>query len=87
MADTTMNRQKVNPSVLPQRLLTPSEVADRLRVSIDWVQAHASGRKQPKLPCRRLGKLIRFLESDLQAFLEQQATAEPPSKPERFKVM
>lgn len=72
---------------LPEKLLTPSEVAERLRVSIDWVQAHASRRKRPVLPCHRLGKLIRFTEADIQAFLEAQASTISATKPDRFRIM
>ena len=69
------------------RLLTPTEVAQRLQVSIDWVTAHASGRKLPKLPCHRLGKLIRFTEADFVAILELTSNPIPAGKLERFRII
>ncbi|MCC6591633.1 MAG: helix-turn-helix domain-containing protein [Bryobacterales bacterium] len=54
-----------------ERLLTPSELAEWLGVSAGWVRDHAT-RKSPKLPTVRLGKLIRFRVSDIEAFLREQ---------------
>jgi excisionase family DNA binding protein len=51
-------------------LLKAREVAHRLNVSIPWVLAHASGKHKPVLPSLKLGKAVRFRESDIEAFLE-----------------
>lgn len=51
-----------------ERLLTPVEVADWLGVSPGWVRDHAT-RKDPRLPTVRLGKLMRFRASDVEAFI------------------
>ena len=53
-----------------ENLLKPSEVAQILRVSVAWVYDHAE-RKQPLLPCVRLGKAVRFRREDLQKFIEE----------------
>ncbi len=53
------------------KLLTPSEVAEQLGVSAAWVRDHAT-RKQPRIPVVKLGKLLRFRQADIQAFIEQQ---------------
>ncbi len=59
-------------------LLTPAEVAGRLKVSLPtvyrWIRSGA-------LPCLRVGRGRRIRESALQAFLERGATP-PPEPPE-----
>ena len=51
-------------------LLTPRQVANRLQVSVAWVLDHASGRRSPVLPSRKMGKLVRFEEQEIDAFIE-----------------
>src|SRR5258708_6419388 len=51
-----------------ERLLTPTEVADRLGVSPRWVRDHAT-RREPRIPSVRLGSLLRFRWSDIAEFL------------------
>jgi excisionase family DNA binding protein len=60
--------RRFNP---PERLLTPSDVAEWLGVSTAWVRAHAANR-QPKLPTVRLGKLMRFRAEEIEQFLKEQ---------------
>jgi len=48
------------------RLLTPEELADRLRVSLSWVYEQS---RQGNLPTIRLGRYLRF---DLHEVLESQ---------------
>ena len=59
-----------SPKSQCQRLMTPSEVADLLRVSTAWVRDHAT-RKQPHLPAVKVGKLLRFRMQDVEEFIEQ----------------
>jgi hypothetical protein len=54
-------------------LLTPAQVAALLQVSIGWIHDHV-GRKQPRLPCVRLGRVVRFKESGIAAFIAKYAT-------------
>jgi excisionase family DNA binding protein len=56
-----------------KRLISADEVAAILGVSAAWVRDHAT-RKQPRLPAIKLGKLWRFRESDIHAFLDRIAT-------------
>jgi excisionase family DNA binding protein len=51
-------------------LLTPHQVADRLRVSERWVRDHAS-RRSPRIPAVKLGVLLRFRASDVEKFVTQ----------------
>jgi hypothetical protein len=48
----------------PSDLLTPEELADRLKVSPSWVfeqtRARSKVRNKNPLPCIRLGKYLRF---------------------------
>ena len=62
-----------NPFRKPEheRLLTPGDVARWLGVSAGWVRDHAT-RKQPRLPVVRLGKLMRFRDEQVEAFLKEQ---------------
>ena len=52
-------------------LFTGQEVADILKVSYEWVWEHATGRKRPKLPCVRLGSMLRFRREDLARFIQE----------------
>jgi hypothetical protein len=55
----------------PEELLTAREVAKRLKVSVGWVSAHASGKYKPVLPSLKLGGALRFKAGDIDAFLER----------------
>ncbi len=52
-----------------ETLLTAHEVAKILKVSYGWVKDHAT-RKQPRLPCVRLGSLLRFRPQDIEEFIK-----------------
>lgn len=51
-------------------LLNARQVAERLNVSIAWVASHASGRYRPVLPSVKMGRTVRFRESEIDAFVE-----------------
>jgi excisionase family DNA binding protein len=55
---------------MPERLLTPKEVADILSVSTAWVLDHAS-RRRPHLVSVKLGKSVRFRPSDVEEFIRK----------------
>ena len=55
---------------IPERLLTPKEVAEILSVSVAWVLDHSS-RRRPYLPAIRLGKAVRFRRSDVEVFIQE----------------
>lgn len=57
-------------------LLTVEQVAARLSVSEQFVRDHAT-RCEPRIPTVRLGSLLRFRTSDIDAFIEQQLQAPP----------
>ena len=56
-------------------LLTPEELAERLKVSKSWVfeqtRQRAKVRQKNPLPCIRLGKYLRFSWPKVCAWLEQ----------------
>jgi len=56
----------------PDFLMTPVEVAKRLRVSVAWVRDHCS-RMHPRLPVVRVGDLLRFRARDIDRWLDDQA--------------
>jgi len=54
---------------MPEKLLTPMQVAEWLGVSPAWVLDHASGRRRPYLPSAKLVKAVRFRREDVQCVL------------------
>jgi excisionase family DNA binding protein len=62
-----------------ERLLTPREVAARLRVSERWVRDHAT-RRDPRIAVVRLGSLLRFTANDVEAFIADQRLDLPTRK-------
>lgn len=50
----------------PKELLTPNELAERLKVSVTWVYEAS---RQGKIPTHRIGRYVRF---DLREVLESQ---------------
>lgn len=55
---------------LSEDLLTPEQVAKRLRVSPRWVRDHAT-RRSPKIPAVDLGSRMRFRPSDVEEFIRE----------------
>lgn len=51
-------------------LLTPEQVARRLRVSSRWVRDHAT-RRSPRIPAVDLGSRMRFRPSDVEQFIRE----------------
>lgn len=47
-----------------------AEAARRLGVKVTWLQAHID-----EVPHRRLGRLVRFTQADLDTYLARQAVA------------
>lgn len=58
------------------RLLTVSEVAELLQVTVSWVYGRTRNRSQERLPGYRLGKYWRFREDEIHAWVKRQC-AEP----------
>jgi excisionase family DNA binding protein len=54
----------------PEGLLTVADVADWFGVSRSWVYDHVT-RKQPLLPCIRIGEVTRFRRVDIEKFIEE----------------
>ncbi len=59
-------------SLETDRLLTVREVAELLKVPTSWVYGHTRRRTPDRLPHLRLGKYLRFRESDLLDWLNHQ---------------
>ncbi|MEN6537618.1 MAG: DNA-binding protein [Bryobacteraceae bacterium] len=58
-------------AVKRESLWNVEEAAAYLNVAPSWVREHASGRRHPALPCKRLGaRCIRFVPGEVRAFLE-----------------
>jgi hypothetical protein len=50
-------------------LHTVAQVADMLQVSEAWVRDHST-RKQPRLKCVKVGKLLRYRLEDVEEFIK-----------------
>jgi excisionase family DNA binding protein len=55
------------------RLLSIADVAEWLGVSKSWVYDHIT-RKQPRLPCIRLGEITRFRVEEIEEFIREHAS-------------
>lgn len=55
---------------MSEELLTPEQVAKRLRVSPRWVRDHAT-RRSPRIPSVDLGSRMRFRPRDVEEFIRQ----------------
>lgn len=53
-----------------QQLLSVSDVAKWLQLSPSWVRQHASGRRRPLLPSKKLGKSVRFERARVEEWLK-----------------
>lgn len=62
----------VSANPLSEDLLTPEQVAKRLRVSPRWVRDHAT-RRSPRIPAVDLGSRMRFRPSDVEQFIRERA--------------
>jgi hypothetical protein len=62
-----------SPAELPPRLWTLDEVAKFLQMSRGWVRDHST-RRQPRIPCMRLGgrrAVLRFRPQDVKQFVNE----------------
>lgn len=50
----------------PMRLFTITEAAEVLRIPISWLYERT---RHNAIPCRRIGKYVRFTEGDLQEII------------------
>jgi hypothetical protein len=70
---TPVNRQLIDPA----DLLTPDELASRLKVSPSWVfeqtrnRAKVRNKNKMPLPCIRMGKYLRFSWTEVSEWLVQ----------------
>jgi excisionase family DNA binding protein len=67
------------PSVVPQvrtsdavpRILTVEDVAELLRVPKTWVYEHSRKRGMRRIPHKKLGKYLRFTETEVRAWFDR----------------
>ena len=53
-----------------ERLLTPDEAAEILRVKLSWLYQHTRRRSQDRIPFVKVGRYLRFREQDLRTYIE-----------------
>ena len=76
-APRTDDAASVTPlSFHPQNnILTPTELADRLKVKTSWVYEKTRGRNRDRLPFVRLGRYVRFYWTDVVDWLKAHRVA------------
>lgn len=57
---TKLHFLNISPGLRPEDILTPEEVAARLKVPPSWVYEKTRARCRNPMPCLRLGRYIRF---------------------------
>lgn len=55
-----------------EKLLTPEEASEILRVKVSWLYQHTRRRSRDRIPFVKVGHYVRFREEDLLAYIEQQ---------------
>src|ERR1022692_2348873 len=73
----------ISPTLKAEDILTPEEVAARLKVPPSWVYEKTRARCRNPMPCLRLGRYIRFSWPSIIQWLstESQQNAAPPNIP------
>ncbi len=69
-----------SPTLRPENILTPEEVAERLKVPPSWVYEKTRARCRNPIPCLRLGRYVRFDWAAVVTWLSQEAKSEPHAK-------
>jgi hypothetical protein len=69
----------------PTDILTPQELAARLKVRTTWVYEHLRARDENPLPVIRVGKYLRFSWVNVCAWLQSRQTSGMPQKSSRRK--
>lgn len=52
-------------------MMTADQVAEFLQVPTSWVYKHTKKHAEDKLPHRKLGKYVRFVKEEVEAFVEK----------------
>jgi excisionase family DNA binding protein len=64
------------PSILsPADILTPEELAKRLKVPLTWVYEKQRPKHKNPIPTLRIGRYLRFNWADVSAWLNSTSTA------------
>jgi hypothetical protein len=63
LGDVPSVSQEPENSAGPIEVLDAAEFAKRIKVPVSWVRTHTRARtpKAERIPCRRLGRYVRFL--------------------------
>jgi excisionase family DNA binding protein len=59
-------------SVMEEKFLTVQQVSDILQVPIGWVYARTRERGPNRIPHRKVGKYVRFIEAEVRDWLDSQ---------------
>jgi excisionase family DNA binding protein len=70
----------ISPTLRPENILTPEEVAERLKVPPSWVYEKTRARCRNPIPCLRLGRYIRFDWNAVITWLSVEAEQKPHAK-------
>ena len=56
-------------NVTLEELVTPTELANALKVPVSWVYGHSRCRGRQRIPCIKVGKYLRFSLSEVERWL------------------
>jgi excisionase family DNA binding protein len=66
--------------LVPSEILTPTELAKRLKVNKTWIYERMRQRRGNPLPCFKTGRYLRFYWADICEWLESTRALQGPSK-------
>jgi hypothetical protein len=69
-------------------ILTPEELAERLKADVNWVKEKTRARCKNPIPSMPMGRIVRFDWDEVVKWLERQSTAKTePIKPRRKRIV
>ena len=72
MAGAYANIERSYPAIFDHNdLLTPTELAERLKVPASWVYEKTRARSRDRLPAIKIGRYLRFHWPDIVSWLER----------------
>lgn len=54
-----------------ETMMTPEQVAEFFQVPTSWIYKHTKKHAEDKLPHHKLGKYVRFIKEEVEAFVER----------------
>jgi excisionase family DNA binding protein len=65
---------------MQDEFLTVDQIAERLKVPRGWIYGRTRDRSSNTIPHRKVGKYVRFIESEVRAWLDSQRRGWQPGQ-------